>query len=121
MRYTKLEKQRVINHIKQVIKEKGVRSFGNVTKVSKSGMTRYIKIYTIVDNDLINLSYHTAVLLDLAYDDNKGVKVKGVGSDMIFHTIYNLNGALAVYDGVTLKESPRACYDYLLNSNYKRI
>lgn len=102
--------------------------YSTVTSVSRSGMSRYIKIY-VVDayKEIRNITYHIAVLLGEPYDDNKGVRINGVGMDMIFHSLYRLNGAMIENNDQISTESKRelingrGSYNYYITTNYRRI
>lgn len=102
--------------------------YATVTSVARSGMSRHIKYYVIDANkELHNITYFIAVLLEEPYDDNKGVRVRGVGSDMVFDTLYRLNHRMiTMNDDLTddKKQEARANrggYNYFINSNYRRI
>lgn len=104
------------------------RPYATVTSVSKSGMSRTIKYYVIDANkELHNITYFIAILLNEPYDDNKGVRVRGVGMDMIFDTLYRLNGAMIDNDANLTDEQKqqarqeRGLYDYFITTNYRRI
>lgn len=101
--------------------------YATVTSVSRSGMSRYIKIY-VVDayKEIRNITYHIAVLLGEPYND-KGVRINGVGMDMIFHSLYRLNGAMIENNDQISTESKRelingrGSYNYYISTNYRRI
>lgn len=61
-----------------------------IKKVSASGMTRKIKFYY----EDYNITGHMANILDWGIDNNDCLIVKGCGMNMVFHTIYCLNGAI---------------------------
>ena len=88
MKYSKDEKQKAYKFLKQF---KGQTFAANITSVSRSNLSRRIKIYA---PNFVNLSYYIAVLLDLHYND-KGIKVKGVGTNIIFHLLSKLNNKMA--------------------------
>lgn len=102
--------------------------YATVTSVAKSGMSRTIKYYVVDANkELHNITYFIAILLNEPYDDNKGVRVRGVGMDMVFNTLYRLNGAMIDNDGNLeddikyLKRQGRGFYDYFITTNYRSI
>jgi hypothetical protein len=74
-----------------------------VTHVSKSGMSRDIKMYTIKDNEPVYLSGYVARALDLRLS-NDGVRVGGCGMDMGYHLVMNLSYALHGYEDKNVPE-----------------
>lgn len=63
--------------------------------VTKSGMTRWIDVYTIHDGELTYLSPYVARLLgEVVNTQHDGIKVGGCGMDMGFHLVYNLSATL---------------------------
>lgn len=67
----------------------------SVTHVSRSGMSRRIKVLMIDGNRLVNLSYRVSQALGWRYNDRDGsVHVDGCGMDMGFHLVYELSAAL---------------------------
>ena len=69
-----------------VILKQNDRVFYRVNKVSKSGMSRRISFYAILDNDLLNLNYLFETILDYKSNED-GVLIRGCGMDMGFHAI----------------------------------
>lgn len=68
-----------------------------LTSVSRSGMTRTIKVlaYDKECQEIRDVSYAVARVLDYKISDNHGgVIVKGIGMDMGFHLTYSLGHAL---------------------------
>ena len=71
--------------------------YGIVRSVSSSGMSRRIDFYAIdpTDNRPLWLTPVFRDLLGLTEPQNgRGVRVNGVGMDMIFHCVYNLGTVL---------------------------
>jgi hypothetical protein len=73
--------------------------YGQVTQVSRTGMNRHIKLFTVVDNELVNITWYASLVMEGKYaGDNKYgervLKVPGCGMDMVFHTIYGLSSSL---------------------------
>lgn len=59
--------------------------------VTRSGMSRSISAFTIVEGDPYVLDYRISKILGWSTDQrNGGVKVSGVGMDMGFHLVYSL-------------------------------
>jgi len=82
------------DQIKEYVKS-GDTLYTMVVHVSRSGMSRRIKVYAIRDNEPINLSRWVADLLEWRYHEkSNAVTVSGCGMDMCFHTVYSLAYAL---------------------------
>lgn len=79
--------------------------YTSLESVSRSGMSRNIKLFVIKDNKPLHISYDTGKLLD--YKQSKspyyGIVVKGCGMDMGYSVVYNLASAL-FGDGYALKQ-----------------
>jgi len=66
-----------------------------VTHVSRSGMSRNIQAYAIIDNEPRNVSGYVAKALDWPCDrEEMSVKAFGCGMDMGFHLVHSLSYAL---------------------------
>lgn len=68
--------------------DENTKIYVNLVSVSKSGMTRKAKFYTIVDNELQNITDVMAKALGQNLDKNYCLTIRGCGSDMFFHTLY---------------------------------
>ena len=92
-----------IEEIKQYVKE-GDTLYTDVQSVSRSGMSRHIRVYAIRENEPINLSPFVADILGRRYlDKDNSVMVGGCGMDMGFEVVYSLSYAL-FEDGYTLNQ-----------------
>lgn len=69
--------------------------------VSRSGMKRLIKLYVCADQ-IIDITYHAAVVLNEKLDKWGTIKMTGVGSDVGYDAVFNLSYAL-FRDGYKLK------------------
>lgn len=68
-----------------------------VKHVTRSGMSRSISTFAVIDGQPYNLDYRVSKILGWPTDENNGgVKVAGCGMDMGFHLVYSL--ACALYD-----------------------
>lgn len=67
----------------------GTKIYGNVTHVSRSGMSRNIRLSFVRDGDIVDISYWAAKVIGWTYKDGYtgGVRVGGCGMNMILHTI----------------------------------
>lgn len=82
----------------------GATVYALVTKVARDGMSRKIKLFTVQDGSIINLSYRAALVLGWRYTDD-GIHVNGCGMDMCFHTVYSLSQVLyGATNGYDLKQ-----------------
>lgn len=60
----------------------------NVTHVSKSGMSRRMRLYVVTpDRDVRDLTWLVARALDAMQPDDRGVRVDGCGMDMRWHLV----------------------------------
>ena len=74
--------------------------YTNLMSVSKSGMSRKLKVFFIKDNEPLFLNYHTAKVLGYNLQEDGSIKVNGCGMDMGFHLIDVLSREL----GLKLKQ-----------------
>ena len=89
--------------IKQYVNE-GDTLYTDVQSVSRSGMSRHIRVYAIKDNEPINLSSWVADILKRRFiDKDSSVMVRGCGMDMGFEVVYCLSYAL-FQDGYALHQ-----------------
>lgn len=76
----------------------GTIIYAKITKQSASGMSRRISLYFVdkTDSNIINISYHAARTLGWPYHDgfDGGVRVRGCGMDMLYHTVECLSSAM---------------------------
>lgn len=78
----------------------GTEVYTSISHVSKSGMSRSIKLYYMyVDIDekphIREISYLASQAMNDKLDNkNGGIKVQGCGMDMGFHIVYNLSYTL---------------------------
>lgn len=66
--------------------------------VSRSGTSRRIDCYSIVDGELMYLSGYIEGITDMKRHKDGGLLVHGCGMDMGFHIVYNLSAALYGHD-----------------------
>ena len=76
-----------------------------VTSVSKSGMSRKMKVRLVLDNRILNVTFHVAMLLEKKMNDDGSITVRGCGMDMCEHLVMTISRRL--YDE-----------DYAINTNY---
>jgi len=100
------DKEYAIQRLKEVLK-KGDTIFTQLEHVSKSGMTRHIKVRQLKQDLALDWTRLVSLALDWKEAKNKygnpnGIKVEGCGMDMGFHLIYTLSSVL-FDDGYALK------------------
>jgi len=87
-------REEAIEKLKEAIKP-GDLLYTQLEHVTKSGMTRFIRVRKIEHNYPYNYTYLVAKALDWTYSDKyEAVKVGGCGMDMGFHLIYSLSSVL---------------------------
>ena len=69
--------------------------YGDVKSVAKSGMSRKLSFYCVVDGEIQRVTYEIALILGLKHEDGALTK-KGCGMDMVFAVIYDLS--VTLYD-----------------------
>lgn len=110
---------------------RGQKVYCNITRVSRSGMTRKMRFYAInkKDNKLSNITHLIAEIADYKMDKNHDLVVNGCGMDMIFSVLSNFNYAMARIDTgkdiqelLKTKECGERIYDqYFFNANNYNI
>lgn len=56
----------------------------SVTRVARSNKSRWIKVFTTSKGKIVDISDFVADKLELKYDIDKGIHVRGHGMDMCF-------------------------------------
>jgi hypothetical protein len=62
--------------------------------VSRSGMTRKLSLYLLINNEPRHITHLVADALEWGLDKNYRLIVNGCGMDMHFHTVYSLSQVL---------------------------
>ena len=89
-----MNKEEAIEKLREAIKE-GDTLYTQLEHVSKSGMTRFIKVRQIKDNYPYNWTYVVAKALGSKVSDKyEAIRREGCGMDMGFELIYNLSSVL---------------------------
>ena len=71
---------------------RGGKIIYTIKNVSKSGMSRTASFAVLHNNEVHDLNFYLIELLNLKATKNiYGVRLRGCGMDMIFHTITSLN------------------------------
>lgn len=88
--------KKLLNHIKRNSDKSGL-FYGAVTHVSKSGMSRNIKLYIVYKGGIVRVTHIVAQALGRKLNRDLSLTVKGCGMDMVFDTINNFGVALYGY------------------------
>ena len=96
------EKRDAIEYLKKSI-NKGDTLFTITTHVSKSGMSRNIKVLDIKEGNPSYWNYYISKILGYTLKDDGTLKIQGCGMDMGFHVVYSLSHAL-FNDGYAIKQ-----------------
>ena len=98
--------------IKYFLKYRNKQVCVNITKVSKSGMTRKMRFYIINKNHLEKINYEISVITGYRLDLNGDLIVKGCGMDMVFNVLSNFNYAIStILDGKQTKNYSTYFFD----------
>jgi hypothetical protein len=90
----KMNREQAIEKLREAI-EPNDTLYTQLEHVTKSGMTRFIKVRQIKDDYPYDFTYLVAKALDWKYSDKYyAIKVGGCGMDMGFDLIYNLSYVL---------------------------
>ena len=77
------------------IVQAGDRVFTILRHVSPSGMTRWLDVYVIKDNQPIRITWSVADAVGHAYDKKReALKIGGCGMDMGFAVVYDMGRVL---------------------------
>lgn len=98
-RHTKEEITQFEKGLKERIIKGNLKVYCILRHVSRSGMSRNIDFYTIIDNEIYYLTYWIGVVLDYPISNKSGLSdnglvVGGCGMDMGFSVVYNLSRKL---------------------------
>lgn len=84
----RLQREQCIAELRKLVKP-GQKVYCNITKVSKSGMSRRIQLYVVVSGELQSITWNAEKILGWSRNDD-GLLVSGCGMNMCFHTVYTL-------------------------------
>tara|TARA_R100001443_G_scaffold23229_1_gene35451 strand:+ start:137 stop:493 length:357 start_codon:yes stop_codon:yes gene_type:complete len=89
-----MNQEQAIEQLKERIKPNDI-IYTQLEHVSRSGMTRFIKVRQIEKDYPYDLTYLASVALGWKYSGRyHAIKVEGCGMDMGFHLIYSLGQVL---------------------------
>lgn len=88
------EKQISIERLRKIIKP-NTTIYTILNYVGKSGMTRRIKVYVVVDGDICNISWDVSRCTQFKLSQkHDSLIVHGIGQDMGYHVVDSLKSAL---------------------------
>lgn len=92
----------------------------SVKSISSSGMSRSIAFGFITEKRLFNFTYHISIIKEINMNDNRSIRVGECGMDMIFATLYGLNGNIAslLKTYGLLKDNEYSNYNFVVNTSY---
>lgn len=95
----------------------------SIKNISSSGMSRNIAFGFITEKRLFNFTYHISVIKEISMNDNNSIRVGGCGMDMIFATLYGLNGNIAslLKTYGLLKDNEYDIYNFVVNTQYNTL
>ena len=117
-----MNREEAIEKLKEAIKPSDTL-YTQLEHVTKSGMTRFIRVRKIEDDYPYDYTNLVAKALDWTYSDRYyAIKVGGCGMDMGFHLIYSL-GMVLWPDGTPEPHSkrngePDTCGGYAINQRW---
>ncbi len=81
-RYTPDQYQEAHDYLLPIIREAIVPVFSTVlTHVSRSGLKRNVKVFMVVNGEIVNVTWYCAVLGDFALDRAHGIRINVYGFD----------------------------------------
>lgn len=91
---TKTETAQSLALLRRVLKP-GSEVFTQCRHVSKSGMTRWLDVYTVIDGSIRNITWDVCAAADFTFCSRRhALKIEGCGMDMGFSAVYSLGRAL---------------------------
>ena len=91
---TKTETAQSLEYLRSVLKP-GTEVFTQLRHVSKSGMTRWLDVYTVINGSIRNITWDVCAAADFTFCGRRhALKIGGCGMDMGFSAVYSLGRAL---------------------------
>ena len=110
MKYPKAEREEALAKLRKLCPP-GTTVYTKLNHVSRSGMSRSITPFLIIDGEPYYIAWSVAVIFAQSRDKHDGVRMDGCGMDMGFALVYNLS--LYLYpDGFGLKMTKKNNPDY---------
>lgn len=93
-RATKTEKLKALADLREML-QPGDVIWTRLNHVSASGMTRWLDLFVIRENEPLRLTWSAAAATDHTYCERReSLKIEGCGMDMGFSAVYSLGHAL---------------------------
>lgn len=89
MKYSKDEIAKAKAELRLILKP-GMTVYTKINHISRSGMSRSITPFLIIDNEPRYIAWSVCVLFGQSRDAYDGVKMDGCGMNMCFALVYNL-------------------------------
>ena len=87
---TKTESAQSLEYLRKTL-QPGAEVFTQVRHVSKSGMTRWLDVYTVIDGSIRNITWDVCAAADFTFCSRRhALKIEGCGMDMGFQAVYCL-------------------------------
>lgn len=94
MRATPIERSQARDNLRSILPPE-TTVYTVLRHVSASGMTRWIDLYIINNDQPRRITYAAATAAGFTYDTTREtLKVRGCGADMGFHVVYTLSRTL---------------------------
>jgi len=84
------ERAKAESELKELIEKADRKIYQIVTKVSNSGMHRWIKNMIVIENEIMSIDWHICRVLPRVSYSEYGVGISGCGMDMGFKLVYSL-------------------------------
>ena len=115
------EKMEIVKELKEILKgtkkdNNGYRLAFRIERVTKSGMSRCLSIYTQKGDYKRNITYLVSEILEETYTKDRFMRVAGCGMDMLFNTCYELNSTVKFLENYKGKKKNN--YNYLVSTYY---
>lgn len=104
MAWSKSERLEAVEELRKLLKPND-EIYTLVTHVSRTGMSRRIRLFIVRDGEIRSITGLAARALGwrLFRGYNDSIHVDGCGMDMCFHTVYSLGGVLFPKGGTTTR------------------
>lgn len=121
---TNTEKLEKIKELKEILKNckkdgHGYRLAFKIERVSKSGLSRCITIFTQKGEYKKNITKLLCEIMSETYTKNGHMKIFGCGMDMLFNTCYELNRIIKKLENY--KGNKKDNYNYIVSTYYDLI
>ncbi len=90
MKYSKQEREEALSKLRKICPP-GTTVYTKLNHVSRSGMSRSITPFLIIDGEPYYIAWSVAVIFAQSRDKYDGLKIDGCGMDMGFALVYRLS------------------------------